>query len=61
MSCHRAATWPSIAPVSAPVGTVNPGYIANGLIDAGDPYFFEGQTKTDFVWGVQNNVPPPPP
>lgn len=61
MSCHRAATWPSIAPTSAPVGTVNPGYIANGLIDAGDPYFFEGQTKTDFVWGVQNNVPPPPP
>ena len=61
MSCHRAATWPSIAPASAPVGTVDPGYIANGLIvDAGDPYLFEGQTKTDFVWGIQDNVPPPP-
>jgi hypothetical protein len=31
------------------------------LIDAGEPYLFAGQTKTDFVWGVQNNVPPPPP
>jgi hypothetical protein len=61
MSCHRSATWPSIAPASAPSGTVNPGYIANGLIDAGEPYLFAGQTKTDFVWGVQNNVPPPPP
>jgi hypothetical protein len=30
MSCHRSATWPSIAPASAPAGTVNPGYIANG-------------------------------
>jgi hypothetical protein len=60
MSCHRSAAWPSIAPVSAPMGTVNPGYIANGLIDPGDPYLFEGQTKTDFVWGVQCNVAPPP-
>jgi hypothetical protein len=59
MSCHRSAAWPSIAPASAPAGTVNPGYIANGLIDPGDPYLFEGQTKTDFLWGVQSNVPPP--
>ena len=60
MSCHRSAAWPSIAPASAPAGTVNPGYIANGLIDPSDPYLFEGQTKTDFLWGVQSNVPPPP-
>jgi hypothetical protein len=59
MSCHRAAVWPAIAPASAPAGTINPGYVANGLIDPGNAYLFGGQTKTDFVWGVQNNVAPP--
>ena len=59
MSCHRAAVWPAIAPASAPPGTINPGYVANGIIDPGNLYLFGGQTKTDFVWGVQNNVAAP--
>jgi hypothetical protein len=61
ISCHRAAVWPAIAPASAPSGSVNPGYVANGVINPGDPYLFSGQTKTDFLWGVQNNVPTPAP
>jgi hypothetical protein len=61
ISCHRAAVWPAIPPAAAPSGSVNPGYVANGVIDPGDPYLFSGQTKTDFLWGVQNNVPTPAP
>jgi hypothetical protein len=61
ISCHRAAVWPAIPPASAPLGSVNPGYVANGVIDPGDPYLFSGQTKTDFMWGVQNNVSTPAP
>jgi hypothetical protein len=61
ISCHRAAVWPAIAPASAPSGSVNPGYVSNGIINPGDPYLFSGQTKTDFLWGPQNNVPTPAP
>jgi hypothetical protein len=61
ISCHRAATWPAIPPSSAPAGSINPGYVAYGVIDPGDSYLFGGQTKTDFLWGVQNNVPTPVP
>jgi len=61
ISCHRAATWPAIPPAGAPSGSVNPGYVAYGVINPGDPYLFSGQTKTDFLWGVQNNVPTPAP
>jgi hypothetical protein len=53
--------WPAIAPASAPSGSVNPGYVSNGIINPGDPYLFSGQTKTDFLWGPQNNVPTPAP
>ena len=61
ISCHRAAAWPAIPPASAPSGSVNPGYVAYGVINPGDPYLFSGQTKTDFLWGPQNNVPTPVP
>ncbi len=59
ISCHRAAVWPAIPPSSVPSGSVNPGYVANGVINPADPYLFSGQTKTDFLWGPQNNVPTP--
>ncbi len=61
ISCHRAAVWPAIPPASAPAGSINPGYVADGVINPGDPYLFSGQTKTDFLWGVQNNVATPAP
>lgn len=54
MSCHRAAVWP----VAHPFQT---NYIANGIIDPGDPFFFQGVTKTDFVWGLGSDIPMPPP
>jgi hypothetical protein len=47
MSCHRCATWP---PATS-------GYVANGLIDPGDPTLFAGKTKTDFLWGVADGRP----
>jgi hypothetical protein len=50
MSCHRTATWPVPA---------NGNYIANGLIDPGDPFFFQGSTKVDFIWGFAFDVAPP--
>jgi hypothetical protein len=49
MSCHRAAAWP---------GSTGK-YIANGLIDASDPFFFTGNTKTDFVWALPEDVQTP--
>jgi hypothetical protein len=61
ISCHRAAVWPAIPPANAPSGSINPGYVSNGVISPADPYLFSGQTKTDFLWGVQNNVPTPAP
>ena len=60
ISCHRAAVWPTIPPASAGSGAIpNPSYVSFGVIDPGDPYLFGGQTKTDFLWGLQNNVFPP--
>jgi hypothetical protein len=50
ISCHRAAAWPGSTAL----------YVANGLVKPGDPVFFTGNTKSDFVWG-QASVPPPPP
>jgi hypothetical protein len=51
MSCHRAAAWGP-----------NANYVANGVIDPGDPQFFTGNTKTDFLWGLADTfVPPTPP
>jgi len=46
MSCHRCAAWPNTASF----------YTANGLIDPGNPTFFTGTTKTDFLWGIPNGV-----
>jgi hypothetical protein len=51
MSCHRAAAWPI-----PPTGRK---YVANGFIDPGDPFFFTGNTKTDFLWGIPFGVPAP--
>jgi hypothetical protein len=51
ISCHRAAAWPN----------ANTKYIANGVIDPGDPFFFANTTKTDFIWGIPGNVNPPSP
>ncbi|VTS03671.1 Uncharacterized protein OS=Sinorhizobium meliloti (strain SM11) GN=SM11_chr0905 PE=4 SV=1 [Gemmata massiliana] len=48
MSCHRAAAWPGSTAL----------YVSNGLVKPGDPVFFTGNTKADFVWG-QTNVNPP--
>jgi hypothetical protein len=56
MSCHRAAAWPPAQP--QPQG-IN--YVANGIIDPGDPRLFAGMTKTDFVWGFALDVAPPSP
>jgi hypothetical protein len=56
MSCHRAAAWPPAQP--QPQG-IN--YVANGIIDPGDPGLFAGMTKTDFVWGFALDVAPPSP
>jgi hypothetical protein len=51
MSCHRAAAWGP-----------NAKYVANGVIDPGDPQFFTGNTKTDFLWGLADTfVAPTPP
>lgn len=46
MSCHRAAAWP--------VETAR--FIANGHIDDGDAFFFRNNTKTDYVWGIPEQV-----
>jgi hypothetical protein len=51
MSCHRAAAWPGSTAL----------YVANGLVRPGDPVFFTGNTKSDFVWGQADVNPPPPP
>lgn len=48
MSCHRAASWGP-----------NAHYVANGVIDPGDPQFFTGNTKTDFLWGLADTFVPP--
>jgi hypothetical protein len=47
MSCHRAAAWPE--------RTAR--FIANGLIESDDPFFFSNNIKTDYVWGIPENVP----
>jgi len=52
MSCHRCAAWPATTPQQA-----NPSYVANGLIDPGDPTLFGNKTKTDFLWGVADGRP----
>lgn len=49
MSCHRCAAWPGASSK----------YIANGAIDPGDPFFFTGTTKTDFLWGIPFGVSQP--
>jgi hypothetical protein len=51
MSCHRAAAWPGSTAL----------YVANGLVKPGDPVFFSGNTKSDFVWGQADVKPPPTP
>jgi hypothetical protein len=48
MSCHARATVPG-APYP---GTYHP----NGWIDPADATVFSGQTKTDFVWAIQNSA-----
>jgi hypothetical protein len=52
MSCHRTAAWP--------FNVNGPYFTANGLIKPGDNYF-KGMTKTDFIWGLPEDVPTPPP
>jgi hypothetical protein len=52
MSCHRCAAWPATTTTQQ-----NPNYVANGLIDPGDPTLFGGKTKTDFLWGVADGRP----
>jgi hypothetical protein len=54
MSCHRCAAWPART-------TAQPrrNYVANGLIDPGDPSLFGDKTKTDFLWGVADGRSPP--
>ncbi|HLJ93417.1 MAG TPA: hypothetical protein VKU02_09535 [Gemmataceae bacterium] len=52
MSCHRCAAWPATSATQQ-----NPNYIANGLVDPGDPTVFAGKTKTDFSWGVADGRP----
>ncbi len=54
MSCHRAAAWPPPHPKPSGIN-----YVANGLVDPGDPQLFAGTTKTDFLWGFAKDVPPP--
>jgi hypothetical protein len=54
MSCHRCAAWPMLLP-----GQQKRNYVANGLIDPGDPDLFTGKTKTDFLWGIADRVRPP--
>ena len=54
MSCHRAAVWPDPKQFQS-------NYIANGVIDPGDPFFFSNVTKTDFVWGLGTDVRSPVP
>ena len=46
MSCHRAAAWP----------VESAKFISNGHIANGDPFFFQGNTKTDYVWGIPEMV-----
>jgi hypothetical protein len=46
VSCHRCAAWPNSKSF----------YTANGIISPGDPTFFTGTTKTDFLWGIPNGV-----
>jgi hypothetical protein len=52
MSCHRCAAWPATTPTQQ-----NQKYVANGLIDPGDPTLFGDKTKTDFSWGVADGRP----
>jgi hypothetical protein len=52
MSCHRTAVWP--------FNVNGPYFTGNGLIKPGDTYF-KGTTKTDFVWGLPEDVPTPAP
>lgn len=52
MSCHRTAVWP--------FNGNGPYFTGNGLIKPGDSYF-KGTTKTDFVWGLPEDVPTPTP
>ncbi|MDQ2772762.1 MAG: hypothetical protein M3Y54_19945 [Bacteroidota bacterium] len=40
MSCHRMAAWP------------NNQYTSGGYVDPGDPDFFTGKLKTDFLWSI---------
>ncbi|MCC3155955.1 hypothetical protein LJ737_01815 [Hymenobacter sp. 15J16-1T3B] len=46
MSCHRLAAWP--------LGQ----YTSSGYIDPGDPAFFTGNLKTDFLWSVATRARP---
>jgi hypothetical protein len=48
MSCHARATYPG-----APYPLT---YLPNGFIDPSNPQVFSGQTKTDFVWAVQDGA-----
>ena len=54
MTCHRAAAWPTND------------YAEAFLLDAGDPRWFTGNTKTDFAWSMPSLaheapfVPAPP-
>jgi hypothetical protein len=52
MSCHRLASWPRT--IKTDQGEDKLKFIANGLVDPGDPALFGKRTKTDFVWGMRN-------
>jgi hypothetical protein len=53
MSCHAMAR----VPITATTPNVYPQtYLPNGWVDLGDPAIFGGETKTDFVWAIQNSA-----
>ena len=51
MSCHRMATWGSLARGAGQFPTGAP-YVNNGQIEPGDSTYFAGYTKLDFLWSV---------
>jgi hypothetical protein len=48
MSCHARATFPGVDYPSS--------YVPNGWVDLADPNVFARQSKTDFVWSIQNSA-----
>jgi hypothetical protein len=53
MSCHAMARMP----IAATTPNVYPStYLPNGFVDLADPSIFGGETKTDFVWAIQQSA-----